>query len=106
MPPSSDETEEESRRREVVNAWISEWTADRKALEIAERERDEARATLADWITDQTGKRGDLVLAFIAAGREIAEGWEGALCVVTPPCGNCKACRYQKALAALDGEGK
>lgn len=30
------------------------------------------------------------------------EQWEGAACIVTPPCGDCAGCRLVKAVARLD----
>lgn len=40
------------------------------------------------------------------AAKAVAGKWEGAQCIVDPPCGNCNPCRLSSALAALDAETK
>lgn len=36
------------------------------------------------------------------AAREVLAGWEGAACVVSPPCGGCDACQLSIAVAKLE----
>lgn len=40
------------------------------------------------------------------AARDVREVWEGALCIIAPPCGNCRACRLDAAVLALADGGE
>jgi hypothetical protein len=40
------------------------------------------------------------------AAEEALTSWEGAHCIVTPPCGNCVPCRLAAALGRLNQKGK
>jgi hypothetical protein len=44
------------------------------------------------------------LLDVIEAALAIRGRWEGALCITEPPCCACDACRFDRALAALDRE--
>lgn len=48
--------------------------------------------------------RVPLLEAVLITGREL-RGHESTACIVDPPCGNCAACSFNAALAALDEKG-
>lgn len=58
------------------------------------RMADEARSSLVAELAKMQ--------AVVEAARDIRNRWEGALCIVTTPCGNCNACLFVHALSALD----
>jgi hypothetical protein len=64
-------------------------------LADARHERDEARAVLADWLTEQTGLVGERVLKVLEAAR----AWKNSGGPATAP----PAVALEEAIAALDG---
>lgn len=62
----------------------------------------DADAALAEARADLTRERAARVAAeaVVAAAQDAIDGWEGATCVVDPPCGDCRGCRLASSVAA------
>ncbi len=70
------------------------------------------RAYVASWFGVRLNAEGELIAAMrnafdalldVAEAARAAIGrWEGSVCVTTPACGNCTACRLVAALAKLE----
>lgn len=81
------------------------------ARAIAARLRAREQKRLLDEMT-ALGQEAELaaarearVQALVEASHEIRGRWEGVVCIVDPPCGNCGPCRWAAALDALGKKG-